>query len=246
MNCKHELILNRSRQSLDCIKGGSSEPGAAKISLEIKKIQWKMPHITLSDRVKLGMLNYLSKSRKIAIQHRSIDLVEYPQLMETSSLMWAVKTVPHMNRPRFVVVGFQTDRKNVTVPDAASFDRCNITSLRLHLNSQIYPYNMSELNIESGTFSELYEMYARIQSSYYNGAEVQNLFALGYGGFQRSPLFAFDTSRADESLIGSSVDIKVDIKTRENIPPNTAAYCLIIYDNEFTYSPFDGLVVRNV
>lgn len=203
-------------------------------------------HITLSDRVKLGTLNYLSKNRKIAIQHRSMDLVEYPQLPQTSSHMWAVKTVSHVNRPRFVVVGLQTNRKNVMIVDSARFDPCHISELRLHMNSQIYPYSMSELNIGAGRYSELYDMYTRIQSSYYNGAEPRNLFAIAYGEFQSCSLFVFDTSRADESLIDSSVDIKVEMKTTENIPANTAAYCLIIYDNEFTYSPFDGLVVRNV
>lgn len=246
LNCKHELILNRARQSTDCMKGGNSANGAAQVKLSLKKIQWKMPHITLSDRVKLGMLNYLSKNRKISVLHRSIDVVEYPTLPATNSHMWAVKTVSHVNRPRYVVVGFQTDRKNNKTADATLFDSCEISELRLHMNSQIYPYNMTELNIEGGQYSELYDMYARIQSSYYNGTETTNLFRKNYGDFQECALFAFDTSRADESLIDSSVDIKVEIKCANNMPANTAAYCLIIYDNEFTYSPLDGLVVRKV
>lgn len=118
--------------------------------------------------------------------------------------------------------------------------------MRLHLNSQIYPYQMNEMNLTSGIFAELFETYAGIQSSYYNGTETINQFALGYSDFQPSPMFVFDTSRADESLIDSSVDIRIEMKARENIPANTAAHCLIIYDNEFTYSPFDGLVVRSI
>lgn len=205
-----------------------------------------MPHITLSDSVKLKMLNYLSKNRKIPIQYRSADLVEYPQLPQTNSHMWAVKTVSNVHRPRYVIVGLQTNRDNLHTADASSFDHCSITSVRLHMNSQIYPYNMNQIDIDGGQFSELYDMYTRIHSSYYNDTESANKFALTFGGFQASPLFAFDTSRADESLIDSAVDIKVEIKTMENIPANTAAFCLIIYDNEFTYSPFEGIVTRNI
>lgn len=245
LNCKHELILNRSRNTTNCIKGGSPTAGAARITFTINKIQWKMPHITLSDGVKLGMLNYLSKNRKITIQHRSIDMIEYPALPTTTSNMWAVKTVSHVNRPRYIIVGLQTNRDTLTA-NASEFDSCEVEEVRLHMNSQIYPYNMSPINLEDGQYAELYDMYRRIQPSYYNDSESQNLFALNFGAFQTCPLFAFDTSRADESLIDSSVDIKVELKARANIPAGTAAYCLIIYDNQFTYSPFDGLVVRNI
>lgn len=246
LNCKHELILNRSANSLNCITGGAVANGATKIELKLNKIQWKMPHITLSDKFKLGMLNYLSKNRKIVIQHRSMDLVEYPQLPQTSSHMWQVKTVSHVNRPRFVVVGLQTNRDNLITANASQFDESNVREIRLHLNSQIYPYNMNEINLTSGQYAELFDMYSHIHSSYYNGAEAANPFGLSYLDYQSCPVFAFDTTRADESLIDSAVDIKVEIKTHANIPEKTAAFCLIIYDNEFTYSPFDGLVVRNI
>lgn len=115
-----------------------------------------------------------------------MDLVEYPQLPQMSSHMWAVKTVSHVHTPKFILVGLQTNRKNVMTADSACFDSCHISELRLHLNSQIYPYNMSELNIGSDRYSELYGMYTRIQSSYYSGTEPRNMFAIGYGEFQRS------------------------------------------------------------
>lgn len=246
LNCKHELILNRAANSLNCVVGGGAAAASSRVSIALTKIQWKMPHITLSDNIKLKMLNYLSKNRKIIIQHRSADLVEYPELPRTQNNMWAVKTVSNVNRPRYVVVGLQTNRNNSHVTDASRFDSCTVTELRLHMNSQIYPYNMNAVDIGGGLFSELYDMYARIHASYYNNTEAENLFRLSFTDFQTCPLFAFDTSRADESLIDSSVDIRVEIKSSANIAANTAAYCLIIYDNEFSYSPFEGIVVRNI
>lgn len=245
LNCKHELILNRSRSTLNCVSGGGEAETAARVTLTLNKIQWKMPHITLSDGVKLKMLNYLSKNRKITIQHRSADLVEYPELPQATHNMWVVKSVSHVHRPRYVVVGLQTNRENLHIPNASRFDNCNVSDVRLHINSQIYPYNINEVNLNAGKYAELYDMYTRIQGSYYNDTEGPNLFCITYGTYQSTPLFAFDTSRADESLIDSTVDIKVEIKTSVNMPAGTAAFCLIIYDNEFTYSPFDGLVVRN-
>ena len=225
LNCKHELILNRARQSLDCTEGGGAAATAATVSIALNKIEWKMPHIVLSDRFKLNMLNYLSKNRKITVQHRAFDMIEYPNLPTTTSLVWSVKTASHVNRPRFVVVGFQTNRKAVRVNNASKFDPCNISDIRLFLNSQIYPYHRNDINISLGYYAEIYHQYFEIQKSYYGG---------------------IDTSRADESLINSAVDIRIDIKASEAFADNTAAYCLIIYDNAFTYSPFDGIVTRKI
>lgn len=246
LNARHVLILNRSRNTLDCVCGGGAVDAAARISLTIDKIQWKMPHVTLADPIKLKMLNYLSKNRKITVQYRSMDLVEHPALPQTTSHMWAVKTVQHLKRPRYVVLGLQTNRDSLHTANTSKFDICRVTSVRLHLNSQIYPYNLNDVIIGGGIFSELFNMYANIHSSYYNYSEAANLFHLKYGEYQTSPVFAFDTTHADESLISTSVDIKIEIKTSVNIPVGTAAYCLIIYDNEFVYSPIDSIVVRSV
>lgn len=246
LNARHQLILNRYRDSLNCVEGGGAEATKARVTFEVKKILWKMPHITLSDSVKLGMLNYLSKNRKITVQHRSMDLVEYPVLPQAENHMWAVKTVSHVNRPRYIVVGLQTNRNSIHTANAAKFDKCHMKELRLHMNSQIYPYHLIDFDIGAARYAELYEMYSRIQSSYYNDAEPINEFTLSFANFQNSPLYVFDTSRADESLIDSAVDIKLEMKASENMPANTAAFCLIIYDNEFTYSPFDGIVERKI
>lgn len=246
LNAKHELILNRARQSLDCTFGGVAANESSVVTLKLDRIEWKMPHITLSDHIKLNMMNYLAKNRKIIVQHRSMDMVEYPQLPETTHQLWSVKTLSNSCKPRFVIVGLQTNRNGVRVSNASKFDSCHVTQMRLHLNSLIYPYNMNDLDIGGAQYAELYHIYQRIHSSYYNGIEPSNPFAISFGNFQNCTLFAFDTSRSDESLIGGSVDIRIEIKTRQNIPPNTAAYCLIIFENEFTYSPFDGIVTRGV
>lgn len=246
INSKHELILNRSRDSTNCLFGGNVAAGRARVTLNITKILWKMPHITLADNIKLGLMSYLSKNRKITIQYRSFDMMDYPTLPATRDLIWAVKTVAYLNRPRYVVIGLQTNRNRQITVNAAEFDDCRVTELRLHLNSQIYPYNMNEYSVYDGIYSELYDMYSRIHFSYYNNTEPMNPFEITHAKFQECPLFAFDTSRADESLITSSVDIKIEIKASDNIPAGTSAYCLIVYDNEFTYSPFDGIVERSI
>lgn len=246
LNSRHELILLRARNSINCFSGGSTEANAANVKITIDKLEWKMPYITLADNAKWGVKSLLSTNKRFSVQYRSWDLYEYPVLPQTTHHIWPIKTVSHLNKPRYVLVGFQHDKKEKKTADASRFGSTHINNVHLHLNSNEYPSHMHDFNVGLGKFAEIYQAYAGIQSSYYNGLENKNPFGRGYGRYQVDTIFAFDTSRSDESIKNGAVDIRLEIKASENIPANCAAYCLIIYENEFEYSPFDGMVVRNV
>lgn len=105
---------------------------------------------------------------------------------------------------------------------------------------------MNDIDIKKAKYAELYQSYANIQPSYYNGVEGKNHLANNFADFQTDVMFAFDTSRSDETLKNGTIDIRLEIKASENFPTEVTAFCLIIYENEFTYSPADGLVERRV
>ena len=103
LNSRHELIMNRARNSINCVHGGSEAADSASVKIKVSKVEWRMPHITLADKVKLHMNNVVSKNKRLSIQHRSWDLYEYPELPQTTHHMWSVKTVSHLNKPRYVL-----------------------------------------------------------------------------------------------------------------------------------------------
>lgn len=246
LNSRHELILTRSRNSLNCFYGGLKDAGSAEVKIELSRIEWKMPYITLADNVKMSMNNIISKHIKLPIQHRTWDLYEYPELPQTKNHIWSVKAVSQFNKPRYVFVTFQHGKNEKKVEEASRFSSVNVNSVRLYLNSSVFPYHMNDLDVSQAKYAELYQAYESIQQSYYNGEEGINQFGNGFGAFQADVMFAFDTSRSDESHKNGTIDIRLEIKASANIPSNTTAYCLIIYENEFMYSPADGLVERLV
>lgn len=246
LNSRHELILMRSRGSLNCIHGGSKDVGTPSVKIALSKIEWKMPFITPADNIRMNMNNIVSKHRKLPIQFRSWDLYEYPELPQTKDHIWSVKAVSQFNKPRYVLVAFQHEQNETKTGNASKFGSVNVHSVRLHMNSQVYPYHMDDIDLKNAKFAELYQAYANIQSSYYNGAEDRNLFGNDYAQFQTDVIFAFDTSRADETHKNGTIDIRLEIRAAENFKTKTTAYCLIIYENEYAYSPADGLVERVV
>lgn len=216
------------------------------VSIELIKLEWKMPYLNLSDGMKLNLNRIVSSNKRLPIQFRSRELYEFSELPQTTNHIWSVKTVSNLNKPRYVLVGFQTDKDQKKTKDVTKFNSVHMNSVRLHLNSNVYPYHMYDLDISNAKLAELYESYIKIQSSYYNGEEPENQFGISLGEFQHGVLFAFDTSRSDESMQNGTVDIRLEMRAGANIPAKTSAYCLIIYENEFVYSPADGLVTRSV
>ncbi|XP_011162286.1 uncharacterized protein LOC105197559 [Solenopsis invicta] len=67
INARHELILIRTRNDNNCLTGNSAlEP-----LLQLFKIQWRMPHVSLSEINNLSMLRTLESRRYLSMAFRS-------------------------------------------------------------------------------------------------------------------------------------------------------------------------------
>ncbi|XP_071571821.1 uncharacterized protein [Temnothorax nylanderi] len=85
----------------------------------------------------------------------------------TTKHSWAIKTATQLEKPRYVVFALQTGRKNVMSADTSRFDHCNLTNVKLYLNSEVYPYDDLNLDFDKHRWAILYDMYARFCKNYY-------------------------------------------------------------------------------
>lgn len=236
INCKHELILNRSNSDLNSVAIDDTD----NIQIDIQRVQWRVPHVKVCDRERLALLKILEKDRAIQVAFRNWDLYEYPILPQTSKHSWSVKTTSQLEKPRYVIVGLQTNRRNRKNRNCSLFDHCNLTNVTLFLNSQYYPYESLNLKFNENKYSILYEMYTKFRQSYYNLPSDPLLDINSFKG--KAPLFVIDCSRQNETLKTGPVDVRLEIETLEDIPDNTTAYCLIINDRLLEYKPLSNLV----
>ncbi len=243
VNMKHELVLVRSRNDTnvvfqDNIAAADAAPAYEPFKLVINRIEWLMPYVTPSDKFKINLINFVGKDRPVDMSFRTWELFEYPQLPQTKSHVWTVKTSNQLEKPRFVILGFQTDRKDQVSKSASNFDHCNISNVRLYLNSQYYPYGNLNIDMNKNQFSLLYDMYTQFQNSYYNKDSKP---MLKKDIFKNAiTLIVIDCSKQDETLKNAPVDIRLEFEARENFPANTAAYCLILHDRIVQYNPMSG------
>lgn len=241
MNAKHELILVRSRSDSNCFYGVNDNA-----QINVKKIQWRIQHVQVSDQSKLMLLKHIERRQPIHMSFRSWDLYEYPALPVTDKHTWAVKTSNQLNKPRYVILGFQTNRNRIQA-DNSKFDHCDISDVKLYLNSECYPYENMNLNFDNNQYIPAFHAYGKFQESYYHSNNRVKATMFSYADFKAiAPLFIFDCSRQSETIKTSMIDIRLEIQARTNFPANTTGYCMIIHDNLISYNPYSNVVTRAV
>ncbi|XP_073979167.1 uncharacterized protein [Rhodnius prolixus] len=236
---KQELILNRSRNDTNAVILEKDEENA---TVKLKSVQWKIPYVRVSDVQKLKFLNFINKGKTALMPFRSWDLIEYPTLPATKKHTWTLKTSTNLEKPRYVIIGFQTDKKNNKKMDPSLFSNVNITNIKLHLNSEIYPYDELNIDFSKNHYSILYYMYQSFQHSYYGKRNEPLLTKEHFKDY--APIVVIDCSRQSEAIKSSTVDIRIEMEVSEEFKANTTAYALILHDALVEYNPLSGLVRR--
>ena len=243
VNARQELILLRSRTDLNAYQDtGAAPPSSDNNRIQITKMEWKMPHVWVNDETRLQLLTQLSTDRPLSIAFRRWELHELPAMKNSDKDVWTVKTSTNLERPRYVIVAFQTGRKNNVTKDASRFDHVNIRNIRVHLNSQQVPHYNLNLDITNGNYALVYQAYVSFTKSYYH--QDAKPAEMDYASFLKHMVYVFDCSKQGDVVKSSTVDLKIEAEAHNPYPLNTSAYCLILYDSLVEYTPLTSVVRR--
>ncbi|XP_068990474.1 uncharacterized protein [Neodiprion pinetum] len=241
VNAKHELILTRSNTDLNAVIQTSITEN---FKITLNKIEWLLPYIKLADKPKIQLLNYIAKDPAIFMSFCSWETYVYPMLPSTTRHIWSIKTSTQLEKPIYVVLGFQTARRNEPLRNASVFDHCRIRDVKLFLNSQCYPYGNMNLDLYNNQYAILYDMYVRFQMTYYNKEAEPLLSKREF--INQAPLIAIDCSKQNETLKTGPVDIRLEFDSSIAFPPHTSAYCMILHDRIVEYNSISGTVKKLV
>ncbi|RLU18821.1 hypothetical protein DMN91_009178 [Ooceraea biroi] len=242
INARQELVLIRARNDNNCVVQSSDrhEP-----KIDLHKVQWRMPHVYLNEINNLRLLRTLENGRFLSMAFHSWDLYEFPLLQSTTTHTWVIKAATQLEKPRYVIFALQTGRRNVVTKDASLFDECDLSNVKLFLNSEFYPYDDMHLDFTKNRYAVLYDMYTRFRRAYYaldrddDGAMLTMSKLLHCG-----PLVVIDCSRQNEAVKSATVDVRIEFDCRRNVPPETTASCLIPHDRVVEYNPLTSVVRR--
>ena len=159
---------------------------------------------------------------------RQCDSIAVPQ---TRQFNWRLAAKSGREKPRYIVVAFQTDKSGNQTHNAAVFDHCQLRNIHVTLNAERYPAVDYNAAFNENRVARVFKEASDFRKKFYNMDTL-----LSNGGINPSdfidlyPLFVIDVSHQSERLKESTVDIQIRAEFARNVPATTEAFALVISD----------------
>ena len=139
-----------------------------------------------------------------------------------------------IEKPRWIIIGMQTNRISTQEQNPAVFDHCNLTSACVKLNGDRFPSDYLDVDFSRNDYTKLYEMADLFKREHF---AINNLIGgtqIDFPSFKNLfPLLVFDVRHQSEQLRSNVMSIKLELKFGEAVPQNTHLYAIIISDRIF-------------
>ena len=229
---RHTLTMVRKASNDDAIfRAAGVDAG----KVEITKITWWMPRVQPSDAEKYKL--YKSIESKVtldaAFRMRQCATVD---LNAVSSFTWGLGVRSAPEKPRYLIIGLQTNKKNNQEHNAALFDHCRVTNMKARLNGIEYPAVDWDVDFTMQRYPRVYMALMDFARQYYGVDPMVSSIGVNATDFKDLyPIFLFDVSKQSERLNQGVVDISVDMTFKANVDANTAAYAVLISDRKIKF-----------
>ena len=195
---KHNLTLTRNNDIDAIFRAGAVDAGKVILS----KISWFMPHVTTADKDKMELYKIIERKEKIPVGYRMIqcDSASIPQNSTSFSWRLSVKSSPEV--PRFIIVGFQTNKIGNQEQNPSLFNTVNVSNIYVMLNSMRYPTTDYNISFDEQRFSRVYGDAAEFRSKFFNMDELISSPNTNPSDYRLLyPLFLFDVSKQRKTKI---------------------------------------------
>ena len=245
---QQRLTLTRTGYDNAIFKGNAAAGGAAVDGkVDIKRISWFMPHVIPSDAYRLQLDKIIERKEKIPVGYRMLQCDNLPVPAGVGTFTWRLGVKSSPDIPRFIIVGFQTEKHNDQTKNPAIFDHCQVRNIYVTLNAKRYPDTDYENDFTINKFSRIYGDASTFRKKFYNMDELISNTGINPVNYKNLyPLFVFDVTKQSEKLKTSVSDIHIKASFNgDNPQAETIAYAVIISDRLFHFVS-DGSKITNI
>ena len=186
---------------------------------------------------------YLTAMRSLIEQKVTLPLAfrartsKQTMVNQTLNYIWRLSVTGGIEKPRWIIIGFQTARINTQQQNPAVFDHLNLKKACVTLNSERYPMSDIIKDFNRNEYMKLYDMFDDFKKDYYgidsfvggtqvNVAAYKSLF----------PIIVFDVRKQNEKLKTGVTDIPVRFEFGAVVPADTTAYAITTSDRFYNLS----------
>ena len=169
--------------------------GAGKVVLS--KLAWSVPIVQQNDIRKVNLYKSIAWNKIIPVSFR-MRRCETFSLPQARSTVWRLDVSSAPEKPRWVLIGLQTNKSSNQENIAAVFDHCNLTNMEVWLNHYRYPPVDMATDFAKEQFAGIYKSFYDFASRYYgidnllDGRAVNPTFKSLY------PIHVFDVSKQSD------------------------------------------------
>ncbi|XP_065650458.1 uncharacterized protein LOC136078604 [Hydra vulgaris] len=223
---KHTIILTRKSDDDAIFRGATVAAG----KVDLQRVTLFMPHVQPALAQQNELLSIIASKATIpvAFRTRQCDSLEIPQTLSTT---WKLSVKTSSERPKYIIVGFQTNKNGDQTTNPAIFDHCDLKSIYVMLSSDKYPVTDYSLSFPNQQFLRAYRDAAVFSEKYYGMNELitqSNIQPLDYKDLY--PIFVIDVSNQPERYKSSVIDIQIKMNFNTAVPQYTLGYAVVISD----------------
>ena len=172
---KHNLTLTRNNDNDAIFKTNNIDGGVDAVvdgKVILSKISWLMPHVEPADKEKYELYKIIGRKEKIPVGYREIqsDNAQIPQ--NSTKFVWRLSSKSSPEVPRFIIVGFQTNKGENQKTNPSLFDNVNVSRMSVMLNAIKYPAMDYNISFDRQQFSRVYGDVADFRSKFFNMDEL--------------------------------------------------------------------------
>ena len=245
---QQRLTLTRTNNDNAIFRTAATDAGTVRLD----KIRWFMPHAIPSDAYRLQLDKVIEKKEKLPVGYRMLqcDTSQVPTNQKSFTWRLGVKSSPDI--PRFIIVGFQSDKNNNQEQNPAIFDHLYVRNIYVTLNAKRYPDTDYDNDFNKNQYSRIYGDASSFRKKFFNMDELVSNSGINPLDYKNLfPLYVFDVTKQSEKLKTSVSDIHIkaffdnEPGGGNNPPANTMAYAVIISDRLFHFVS-DGSKITNI
>ena len=139
----------------------------------MSKLAWSVPIVQPYDVRKVNLYKSIVANNVIAVSFRMRQCETF-SLPQARSTVWRLGVSSGPEKPRWVLVGLQTNKSGSQVRNAALFDHCNLTNMQVWLNHSRYPSLDMTTDFAKEQYAGVYKSFYYFASRCY---EIDNLLA---------------------------------------------------------------------
>jgi len=236
---KHQLTLVRKGDN-DAIFRTGEDVG----KVVLTKLSWYVPHVLPALEQNLALYKTIESKASLPLGYRMIQCDSIP-VPQTRNFTWRLSVKSAPEKPRWIIIGFQTGKAGNQEHNPSIFDHCNLTNMVVMLNSRRYPeIDYDDTNYTQQKFSRVYGDAAAFRTKFYHLEHLvsnSNITPADYK--ELFPIFVFDVSKQSEKFKNLVTDIQIKAQFSENVAANTEAFVVVISDKSLIFQS-DGNKMR--